>query len=357
MIVKNEEENLPRCLASVCELVDEIVIVDTGSTDKTKEAAAKFTDRIYDFNWTEDFAAARNFSFSKAHCEYCMWLDADDVIETADREAIRALKASLSANTDMVMLRYHTAFDETGAPCFTYYRERLLRRKAGFLWQGAVHEAIVPRGKIVYSEAAVTHRKTKPSDPDRNLRIFERLLKAGKSLSPRETFYYARELAAHGRDEEAATAFSDFLSSGKGWAENNIEACRDLYSCLKRLGREPESFSALTYSLRFGKPRAEICCDLGGFFFAREDYSTATYWYRQALACQRNDSSGGFIIPDCYGYIPYLQLCVCMYKLGNFTAANEYNELAGNLKPYSAAYLHNKSFFNGQKLKAAAVSD
>ena len=66
MIVKDEEEILARCLDCVADLMDEIIIVDTGSTDKTKEIARRYTDKIYDFKWENDFSAARNFAFSKA---------------------------------------------------------------------------------------------------------------------------------------------------------------------------------------------------------------------------------------------------------------------------------------------------
>ena len=92
MIVKDEEEVLERCLDSVKDVVDEIIIVDTGSTDKTKEIAYKFTDKVFDFEWINDFAAARNYSFSKATMEYCMWLDADDYIREEEREKILKLK-------------------------------------------------------------------------------------------------------------------------------------------------------------------------------------------------------------------------------------------------------------------------
>ena len=69
MIIKNEEQTIARCLDSVKDLVDEIIIVDTGSTDKSKEIVSKYTDKIYDFEWVEDFAKARNFSFSKKKIE------------------------------------------------------------------------------------------------------------------------------------------------------------------------------------------------------------------------------------------------------------------------------------------------
>ncbi|MER2072437.1 MAG: glycosyltransferase family 2 protein, partial [Psychrobacillus sp.] len=79
MIVKNEEEVIGRCLASVKDIVDEINIVDTGSTDQTKEIVKQYTNRIFDFKWIDDFAAARNYSFEQATKEYILWLDADDV--------------------------------------------------------------------------------------------------------------------------------------------------------------------------------------------------------------------------------------------------------------------------------------
>ena len=73
MIVKNEEDVLSRCLSSVQGLVEEMVVVDTGSTDSTKEVARKFTDRVFDFPWAEDFSQARNFSFSQATQQFCLW--------------------------------------------------------------------------------------------------------------------------------------------------------------------------------------------------------------------------------------------------------------------------------------------
>ena len=95
MIVKNEEDVLARCLDCVKKFADEIIIVDTGSADKTKQVAKKYTDKLYDFSWCDDFSKARNFSFSKASMEYCMWLDADDVVEDEDIEKIQKLKKEL----------------------------------------------------------------------------------------------------------------------------------------------------------------------------------------------------------------------------------------------------------------------
>jgi len=142
MIVKNEEDVLERCLDSVSGLVDEIIVVDTGSTDNTKEAAARFTDRIFDFPWQDDFAAARNEAFSHATMDYCMWLDADDVIQDSERQKLIKLKEELEPDVLAVMMKYATSFDSAGRPAFLFDRERLVRRDAGLMWEGRVHEVI-----------------------------------------------------------------------------------------------------------------------------------------------------------------------------------------------------------------------
>ena len=161
MIVKNEEKVLSRCLESVKEIVDEIIIVDTGSTDRTKEIASHFTNNIYDFKWINDFSAARNFSFSKATKEYVLWLDADDVIINEDKEKLLKLKETIKQDIDFVMMKYNVGFDEYGNVNFSYYRERLIKRSINPLWESPIHEAISPHGNTIYSDICITHKKEK----------------------------------------------------------------------------------------------------------------------------------------------------------------------------------------------------
>ena len=183
MIVRDEEEVLARCLDSAAGIADEIIIVDTGSVDRTMEIAREYTDQVYSFTWIDDFAAARNYAFSLASSEFCMWLDADDVILPEDHSKLLELKNQL-AEVDTVMLRYNTAFDAQGRPIFSYWRERIVRNDSRALWLGAVHEVIAPFGKIIHPDIAITHRKEKPAAPGRNLKIFEGLLARGKRSHP-----------------------------------------------------------------------------------------------------------------------------------------------------------------------------
>lgn len=302
MIVKDEEAVLARCLDSVQGIADEIVIVDTGSADRTREIAAGY-GRVLDFAWCDDFSAARNFSFGQASKDYVLWLDADDVIAPADRERFLALKAQLDGTEDIVMLPYHTAFDGTGRPVFTYYRERLLRRAAGFQWQGAVHECITPSGKIVYGDAAVEHHKEKQEDSGRNLRIYQSLLDKGEPLDVRVSFYYARELMTHEKYEQAVQAFETFLAMPEGWVENRIEACRNLADCLTALGRREEAKQALVRSFAMDIPaRRDLLCT-GGARTRGGTPAAGGFWYRTALRVPCRAESGGFVYkPELWVY-------------------------------------------------------
>lgn len=136
MIVKNEEPTLDRCLEQAKEFADEIIIVDTGSTDRSKEIALQYTKEVYDYVWHDDFAAARNFSFSKAKMDYCMWLDADDVILVKERQKLMELKRTLDfLQADVVMLPYDVAFDATGQVQTTYMRERIIKNTEQAIWR------------------------------------------------------------------------------------------------------------------------------------------------------------------------------------------------------------------------------
>lgn len=346
MIVKNEEMHIARCLDSVAELVEEIIVVDTGSTDRTVEIVSNYTSKIYSYPWNDDFSDARNDSFSRASMDYCMWMDADDILEEAEKDKFLKLKQSLSPDTDIVMMKYNTSFDKAGKPSFSYFRERWIRNCTQYRWVGAVHEVIPPNGKIVYSDIAISHKKIGTGDPDRNLKIYQKMIAQGKDLEARQQYYYGRELYYHKQYDEAISVLEQFLLSPDGWIENKIEACSICANCYYQTGQEQSALITLLRSMSFDLPRAELCCEIGKYFLEHGNYHNAIYWYETALNTQKNEYSGGFILPDCYDYVPLLQLCVCYDKLGDRQKAKEYNERAGICKPYSEAYLYNRQYFD-----------
>ncbi len=349
MIVRNEEEVLARCLESAHGIADELVLVDTGSSDHTKEIARRYTSRVLDYTWADDFAAARNFALDQAEGDYLFWLDADDVLPEESRQALIQLKQTLDPSVDVVMLPYQVAFDPAGKPTFFYDRERIFRNSPQFRFVGRVHEVVPPSGKVIRREIPILHKKIKPGDPDRNLRIFEKILDSHTPLDGRQQFYYGRELYFHTRYEEAEAVFQDFLRRTDSWTENRINACHLRGLCLELLNRPGEALSAFLESLQEGIPRAELCCDLGRCFLNRGDYPAAAFWYEQAASRTPEPENGGFFEADCYGYIPQIQLCVCYDRMGYPDRAEICNEKAAEFCPDSAAVAANRMYFQQKR--------
>lgn len=345
MIVKNEEAVLRRCLESVKDIADEIVIVDTGSTDHTKEIAEEFTNRIYDFSWKDDFSEARNFALSKGYKDYLMWMDADDVITKENIQKMKELKVMLAPDVDVVMMPYEVAFDENGRSTFDYYRERIVKNHRGFWFTGKVHEVIQPRGKIYYADIPIRHQKENVQDNDRNIRIYEQMERSGERFESRALYYYGRELVYHRKYEKAEEILKEYLEREDGWVENRIDATRQLAVCCYMQKKDSLALMWLLKAFVYDVPRGETCCDLGRHFMDREEYHQAIYWFEQALNAKKATRSGAFVAEDCYGFLPAISLCICYEKTGNRSKAEQYNELAGYFKPESYYYLKNKEYF------------
>ena len=345
MIVRNEERSLAQCLDSVRDAMDEIIILDTGSTDATKEIALRYTPHVHDYIWQDDFAAARNASLSLATKPFVMWLDADDVLDPDELKKLIALKAELTGSVDAVMMPYHYAFSDCGDPMLVFERERIVRRAAGFLFSGMVHEAMAVSGHIIHADIAIRHTgEHRESSNRRNLGIYEAWIEKGKNLTARDQYYYARELKSAGEHERAVQAFDAFLSMD-GWSVNRQDALLEKGECLTRLGRLPEAKKAYFSALEDGEPRAETLCALGAAFLQEGQLRAAAMWYRAALLCRMPEDRRMFTFPDAYGYVPLMQLCVILSRLGQVEEACRMNEQALLLRPGDPAALYNRAYF------------
>ena len=140
IITKNEEKNIEKCLAPLVPYNFEIIVVDTGSTDHTKEVALKYTDKVYDFEWCDDFSAARNFSLKKASHNYVLVLDSDEFLTDIDIEGIyKAIEAHPKA---VGLLIRHSSYDSKGTPCsYTDHVERLFHKQY-YYYKFPIHEQV-----------------------------------------------------------------------------------------------------------------------------------------------------------------------------------------------------------------------
>ena len=343
MIVKNEQEVLARCLDCVRQFADEIIIVDTGSIDKTKEIASRYTDKVFDFVWCADFSAARNYAFGAATLDYVMWLDADDVLEYSEIEKINQLKLNMVADT--YMLKYATSFDESGKPNFVFERERILRRDSRAVWNGFVHEAIVPFGKIEHLDITIQHRKIASGYSKRNLNLFRKALKRGIKFNAREQYYYARELFYWRYYKKCKQQLNKYFKMPNKFLPNTIDSMLIISKCCENLG-DTENAKKWLYEAINIMPNAEVVCELARLYSVQGKIDTAIYFYESALNLSKPNLPGLFIREDYYYLIPLLELTALYYRLGYYNNAQKYHQQAQNLYPNNPKVLYNQQFFN-----------
>ena len=225
MIVKNEENCLEKCLGSLKGLVDEMIVVDTGSTDRTKEIANAFGAKVYDFKWTGDFSEARNFSFSKATCDYIYSADADEELDETNRERFLQMKRDLEElDIDIVQMYYCNQLSFRTVYNFDReLRPKLFKRVRYFTWEDPIHEQVVLDPVIVNSEIEIIHNPGE-NHSARDLNAFRKAIADGKFLSRRLYGMYARELMMAGTDDDflkAKSFFEDLIFATKGYPQKS----------------------------------------------------------------------------------------------------------------------------------------
>ena len=202
MIVKDEEAVLSRCLDSLHDIMDEIIIVDTGSTDKTKEIARKYTDKIFDYKWCNDFADARNFAASKATGDYIYTADADEYLDAENRDKLCQLKKIMLPEIEIVQMLYHTPAGLSTVYNFEEeYRPKLYKRLRTFSWIDQIHETLRVDPVVYDSDIVIEHRPLTNHAP-RDFAAFERIAADGKRLSKKLHHMYAMELFRSGKDDD-----------------------------------------------------------------------------------------------------------------------------------------------------------
>lgn len=332
LIVKNEEAVIGRCLSCAVQFADELIVVDTGSTDRTAEIAREYTDMVYFHPWKYSFAEARNYSYSKATGDYIMWLDADDVISDDNIARLNRLKKDTDESTDVIFTLYE-GYSETGITDYIL-RDRIIRRSLNARWEYDIHEAIPIRqewNRVFATDITITHKKEKVNEPRRNIAIFDKLLAEKRELTVFEKVNLCKEYSLNGYHDKACKLFletSPLMSGSENhyaltFVRNSFIHEKRYKECIEEIGKNENTFqrtSLLVYT-------KALCWEM-----LKDDHK-AEKIYLEAMTIKDDPATLSIIQTGYNDYFPLLRLAGIAERRGDKEIAFEFIGRAGQAYP------------------------
>lgn len=329
MICKNEISNLGILLDQVCPVLEQVVIVDTGSTDGTleliKEKQIQYPNlELHHFAWIKDFSAARNYSFSFAKNSWTLWVDADDQIDPKDLKHFKDNYLN-DPNVDCWILDYIYASFPDGTPQMVLGRERFIRTNSNAQWHGAIHETCLIHNlrQRNYDALKVIHnRNGKVIDYNRNVDILASEFEKNPR-DPRTAYYYGKELFDR-IDPKGLEILKHYLTlDGKYWDDCVGAQSRLAFDDLVH-NRFDEAFNRASqiYILDSSRERAEYYWIMGSVEQKLGNFLSATRWYKICL--EVNPASPRVVNREYYSWNPTQRLSECYLALGNIDNAMLY---------------------------------
>jgi len=329
MIVRDCADDLEIALKSIHEHVDEIVIVDTGSKDHTKDVAARYTDKVFDFEWIDDFAAARNFSFSKTSHDLVMWLDSDDEV-IMGHQLCEDARLGFAQHLQVMQVRYDYFFDKNGICRNRLMRERFVDKTVNE-WRSPIHEVLcatymASSGILPPHLGYIKHRRSisaamKDRSDERNLRICQKMEKEGK-LETRTLYYYAQSLRAFQRWEEALEMYLRYIPMS-GLPPERYSAMVCAAGCSHKLGRVDAAKKMLAAAIVEYPAYPSAYVDMAELFMMEGDHVRAAQWAKEAILHQPGIDGEHAVDPAMLMGRPHLQLAAHYVRESKYREAIE----------------------------------
>lgn len=344
LIVRNEAENIATCLNSVRAHVDEIVVVDTGSTDDTKQIVRQFTDRIFDFVWCDDFGKARQYAFDQATGNWVFWMDADDIL--VGGEHLREEIASAPPETTSMLWKY--IYVSNGVPTLEHWRERCVRNDGSYRWTGRVHETLETEQRDVrfYSQRVFLehHQKHLATRSRRNLNILEaEFAELGDQVSPRTLFYLGNEYMEYAEWEKAVESYRLYLQKGT-WQDERYFAAIRLGRSLRNLKRYDKALDAYLSALKERPEFPHAYFGLAEVYYYLQMWERVIHWAEIGHQIP-SPITTLFLIKTEWEYDWLIHYTNALYHVGRLQDALEWTDYALSLRPEDAYHLSNKAFF------------
>ncbi|HXX63628.1 MAG TPA: glycosyltransferase [Bacteroidota bacterium] len=354
MIVRNEARYLPGCLESVRGIVDEIVIVDTGSTDGTPEMAAELGARVYSFPWNDDFAGARNESLSHCRCEWILVLDADERLAAGQKEPVRQCARARGAVAHTLLVK-GTATLPAGPSTQVMPFERLFRNVPGIRFEGTVHEQVASSirrmgGVVSPSSIVIEHLgyAQGPEALERKAERNRRLLLARLAKSPNDAYacYHMGNMAAMFQQYEDARSYLRRALAADGLPPPlRAVSWALLAEIALRMGRLVEAAGCCRSSLALAPRQMAARWYLVGTFVQTKDYTAACACLREILQMFFEGAPPAALDVSVDVYVDEWRVRLitgqCLWKIGDTSSALRSFEAALRLNPQSQEILSN----------------
>lgn len=340
LIVRNEERFLDACLCSLHDAVDEIVVVDTGSTDESPDIARAHGARLHHFTWIDDFAAARNEALAHARGRFVLYIDADETVRAGSRAELEPLLRAPGAIAYWVMLHPR--------PGHTPYREvRVFRNDPRLRFRHAIHENIWPAinrvraregGTIGQSPLVLEHHGYEGDQHAKHLRNVP-LLRQVLADDPTVVFnwcHLARIQAALGDAAGAEEAWGRALALVRGRRHPPATDALPYTGLVSwRMGRGEDAWPLLEEGLGRFPDNLQLRCHRGRLLMARGQFAEAIRdfeWLLERAAAGDLDPTVSYDA-RLLDLFPVEGLAHCHFKLGAFAAAREWFVRAAALAP------------------------
>ena len=249
-IVRNEEKVLEKSLKSIDGLVDDILVVDTGSTDKTIEIARAHGARVISHVWKDDFAEARNFALNQLHADWVVFLDADEYFTDETRCNLREeiCKAD-AAGTDLLLLQWRNIDADTGAHLVDVYTPRIFRLKSSLRYVGRIHEQLRETGELIEHTGIVPEERlllihtgySSHLSKEKAKRNLDLLLEDMKENPHPEELYMAIAEAYDGLDDEESALKYAYMDIANG-RQSSTYASRSYRILMRRLAKNMSAY-------------------------------------------------------------------------------------------------------------------
>jgi len=340
LIARDEEKFLGACLRSVHGLVDEVVVVDTGSTDRTLEIARAEGARVYQRPWTDDFSTARNQALDLARGEWILYIDADERVRPGSADGVRERLRDPAYVGHRVTL--HPRLGDSG-----YWELRLFRNEPDIRFRGIIHENIWPAiaahravsGGMIGQTGLVLDHEGYEGDQHRkhlrNLPLLERAL----AEDPTRVFSWCHLATVR-------AGLGDDVGAGRAWAEamrlvsgKTVRVPEDaipfLHQIEERMARGEDTSDLLERARRLFPTNLQFVWLQAQVLMAADRNADAVERLERLVAAGQTghyDKSWAYDV-RLFGVFAYDLLAVCHFRMGEFAAARRYYELAAGCEP------------------------